>query len=129
MRQFSLFCVSGGLAFLVDASLTQSWVSLAGLDPWSARGLAFPVAVTCTWLFNRKFTFSPSDKVPLHREWLLYVSTQISGLSVNLLTYALFVWISATAAAWPVLAVAVGSVTGLIVNFFGAKYVAFKDHL
>lgn len=127
MRQFALFCVSGGLAFVVDAGLTQAWVSLADLDPWSARALSFPVAVSCTWVFNRSFTFRPSRGLPLHREWLLYVSTQAAGLAVNLSTYALLVWLSATAARWPVLAVAVGSVAGLLVNFLGAKRVAFAD--
>lgn len=127
MRQFVLFCVSGGLAFIVDAGLTQSWVSLVGLDPWTARALSFPVAVTCTWLFNRSITFRPNAALPWHREWLLYVSTQLSGLTVNLLTYAVIVWMSATAARWPVLAVAAGSVAGLLVNFFGAKRVAFND--
>ena len=82
MRQFALFCVSGGLAFVVDAGLTQAWVSLMGLDPWTARALSFPVAVTCTWLFNRNFTFRERRGLPLWREWLLYVGTQLGGLSV-----------------------------------------------
>jgi putative flippase GtrA len=128
MRQFALFCVSGGLAFVVDAGLTQAWVSLMGLDPWTARALSFPVAVTCTWLFNRNFTFRERRGLPLWREWLLYVGTQLGGLGVNLGSYALLVGVSATAARWPALAVAVGSVAGLVVNFLGAKYVAFKRH-
>lgn len=126
VRQFALFCVSGGLAFAVDAGLTQAWVSLVGLDPWSARALSFPVAVTCTWLFNRHFTFRVRRELPLWREWLVYVGTQLGGLSVNLGSYALLVGVSAMAARWPALAVAVGSVAGLLVNFFGAKHVAFK---
>lgn len=126
MRQFALFCVGGGLAFAVDAGLTQAGVSAAGLDPWSARALSFPVAVTCTWLFNRHFTFRARRALPLWREWLVYVGTQLGGLSVNLGSYALLVAVSTTAARWPALAVAVGSVAGLLVNFFGAKHVAFK---
>jgi putative flippase GtrA len=127
MRQFLLFCVSGGLAFAVDAGLTQAWVSLAGLDPWSARALAFPVAVTCTWLFNRHFTFRPQRPLSLPREWLLYVGTQLGGLSINLLTYAVLVALVPLVARWPVLGVAAGSVAGLLVNFLGAKHVAFAD--
>jgi putative flippase GtrA len=127
VRQFALFCVSGGLAFVVDAGLTQAWVSLGGLDPWSARGLSFPVAVTCTWLFNRRFTFKPGRGLSLPREWMLYVSTQALGLAVNLSTYAVLVWSSTIAAQWPALAVAAGSIAGLLVNFFGAKRVAFAD--
>jgi len=127
MRQFALFCISGGLAFGVDAGLTQAWLSLAGLDPWTARALSFPVALTCTWLFNRRFTFKLQRSLPLHREWLLYTGTQLVGLSVNLATYAALVLISATVAEWPVLGVAAGSAAGLLVNFFGAKHVAFAD--
>ena len=127
MRQFLLFCVSGGLAFAVDAGLTQAWVSLAGLDPWSARALAFPVAVTCTWLFNRRFTFQPQRALSLPREWLLYVGTQLGGLSINLATYAVLAALLPLVARWPVLGVAAGSVAGLLVNFLGAKHVAFAD--
>ena len=127
MRQFALFCVSGGLAFLLDAGMTQAWVSLAGLDPWSARSLSFPVAVTATWLFNRSITFRVAASGGLVAEWLRYVGTQLFGLSLNLAVYALLVWLSATAARWPALAVAAGSIAGLFANFFGAKHVAFAS--
>jgi putative flippase GtrA len=126
MRQFTLFCVSGGLAFLVDAGLTQAWVSWAGLDPWSARALAFPVAVTCTWLFNRSITFRAHTALPLHREWALYVGSQLVGMAVNLGSYALLVASSAWVARWPAVGVAVGSVAGLFANFLGAKHVVFS---
>lgn len=125
-RQFLWFCLSGGLAFLIDAGCTQAWV-WAGLDPWTARGLAFPVAVTFTWLFNRRYTFrTPTRTQGLWREYLTYVGTQVFGLSVNLGSYALLVWLSDTVHAWPVIGVAVGSVAGLLVNFLGAKHLAFR---
>ncbi|MEZ5457238.1 MAG: GtrA family protein [Lysobacteraceae bacterium] len=126
LQQFLWFCISGGLAFLIDAGFTQFWVRI-GLDPWTARGLAFPVAVTFTWWFNRRFTFKANAKsVGLGREYLTYVGTQLLGLSVNLGSYALLVWLSATVHAWPVIGVAVGSIAGLLVNFLGARHVAFR---
>ncbi|OPZ11704.1 MAG: GtrA-like protein [Alphaproteobacteria bacterium ADurb.BinA280] len=125
-RQFFWFCLSGGLAFFVDAGLTHGGVS-AGLDPWTARGLGFPIAVTFTWLFNRRYTFrTQTHSQGLWREYLTYVGTQLLGLSVNLGSYALLVWLSATVHAWPVIGVAFGSVAGLLVNFLGAKHVAFR---
>lgn len=127
MRQFAFFCVSGGLAFLIDAGLTQAWVSFAGLDPWSARALSFPVAVTATWLFNRSITFRIAVGSGLLGEWLRYVGTQLLGLSLNLGVYAVLVGLSSTAARWPALAVAAGSIVGLFANFFGAKHVAFAQ--
>lgn len=127
MRQFALFCMSGGLAFLIDAGLTQAWVSLVGLDPWSARALAFPVAVTATWLFNRSITFRVTAVSGLAGEWLRYVGTQLFGLLLNLGVYAVLVGVSATAARWPAMAVAAGSVAGLFANYLGAKHVAFAQ--
>ncbi|MGY6554946.1 MAG: GtrA family protein [Wenzhouxiangella sp.] len=127
MRQFLLFCVSGGLAFVIDATLTQAWVSLGGLDPWSARALAFPVAVTFTWWFNRHLTFGVMREHGLWREWSLYVGTQLAGWALNLGSYAAMVILFEPAARWPALAVAVGSIAGLLANFFGAKHVAFRQ--
>ncbi len=127
MRQFALFCFSGGLAFLIDAGLTQAWVSFAGLDPWTARALSFPVAVTATWLFNRSITFRVAAGAGLVGEWMRYVGTQLFGLLLNLGVYAVLVGVSATAARWPFLAVAAGSVAGLFANYFGAKHVAFAQ--
>lgn len=126
MRQFALFCISGVLAFVVDAGLTQAWVSFAGLDPWSGRALSFPVAVTCTWLFNRRFTFVSASPSPLFSQWMVYVGTQLAGASINLGTYALLALLPLVAR-WPVLGVAAGSLAGLVANYFGAKHVAFAD--
>lgn len=125
MRQFLLFCVSGGLGFGVDAGITQSGVSLLGLDPWSARALAFLPAVTCTWGFNRQYTFRATRHLPWWREWWLYLGTQLGGLSVNLSCYALLVGLWSVAARWPALAVACGSVAGLAVNFLAARRLVF----
>lgn len=126
MRQFLLFCVSGGLAFIIDAGLTQAWVSWGGLGPWSARALSFPVAVTFTWWFNRAITFKVAQGAGLWREWSVYVGTQAAGWLLNLGCYAAMVMFVDVAARWPALAVAVGSVVGLAANFLGAKHVAFR---
>ncbi len=126
MKQFALFCISGCLAFAIDGGLTQFGVGVAGFDPWLARGLAFPLAVTFTWWFNRHFTFRAAPRGSLGREWSIYVGTQLVGWTLNLGSYALVVALFDPARRWPVIAVAVGSVIGLAANFLGAKHVAFK---
>lgn len=126
MRQFALFCISGGLAFLIDGGLTQLWVSGARLDPWSARALAFPVAVTFTWWFNRHLTFDVGKVASPVREWSVYVGTQLVGWALNIATYIVVVLLFEPADAWPVIAVAAGSIAGLLANFLGAKHVAFR---
>jgi putative flippase GtrA len=126
VKQFALFCLSGCLAFVIDGGLTQLWVSLVGLDPWSARALAFPVAVTFTWWFNRHITFRVVHAASLWREWTIYAGTQLFGWALNLGCYALLVLSSDLVANWPVIAVAAGSLVGLLANFLGAKHVAFR---
>lgn len=125
MRQFALFCVSGVLATGIDAGIVQALVSLAGMDPYLARGISFLCAVTSTWLFNRHFTFAPPPGVPLHREWAKYVATQLGGFSVNFLVYAALVWAFAPVRQWPALGVAAGSLAGLSVNYLAARHLVF----
>jgi putative flippase GtrA len=126
VRQFALFCLSGAMAFAIDGGLTQFWVGRVGLDPWNARALAFPVALTFTWWFNRQITFRVGHTRSLWREWTVYAGTQLLGWALNLGTYALMVLASDFVARWPIIAVAAGSLVGLVANYLGAKHVAFK---
>ena len=126
MRQFAWFCVAGALAFAVDAGVLQLLLLLPQVDPYSARVLSFLCAVTTTWLFNRRVTFAQRSGLPLHREWMLSVGTQLGGYAVNYVEYALLVFAVERVRAWPVLGVAAGSVAGLLVNFVAARRWVFR---
>jgi len=85
--------------------------------------------VAFSWWFNRRVTFRAGHArrgAPMWREGLLYASTQLAGLAVNLACYALLVAGWATAARWPALAVAVGAIAGLAVNYLGARHLVFR---
>jgi len=127
MRQFAWFCVAGALAFAVDAGVLQLLLLAPQADPYSARVLSFLCAVTTTWLFNRRVTFAHGSGLPLHREWMLYVGTQLGGFAVNYAVYALLVYSIDLVRAWPVLGVAAGSVAGLLVNFVAARRLVFRQ--
>jgi len=120
-RQFALFCVSGALAFLVDGGVVQALVSGLDANPYLARGVSFLCAVTFTWQFNRRYTFTPVAGRGLLREWRLYTSTQLGGFAVNYAVYSALVFGLAMVREWPILGVAAGSVAGLMVNFFAAR--------
>jgi putative flippase GtrA len=126
-RQFLLFCVAGTLGFLVDAGIVQLLVSGAGVDPLLARLPSFAAAVTTTWWFNRRYTFTPRPDSSLPAEWLRYASSQLAGLSVNYLVYASLVLAFALMRDVPALAVAMGTLSGLVVNFLAARRWAFAD--
>lgn len=126
MRQFAMFCVAGGLAFLVDAGVLHVLVSSAYADPYSARLVSFLCAVTTTWWFNRRFTFfDATDSSPV-RQWLRYVVSQLGGFSVNYAVYAALVLLVPLVSRWPVLGVAAGSIAGLLVNFVLARRYVFE---
>lgn len=126
MRQFALFCVAGGLAFIVDAGVVQLMTSVVHADPYAARLLSFLCAVTTTWWFNRRYTFADASDDGLSRQWLRYVGTQLGGFSVNYAVYALMLWMLPLVHRWPVLGVAAGSVAGLAVNFVLARRFVFR---
>jgi putative flippase GtrA len=126
LRQFGWFCVSGALAFLVDAGVLQLLLMVTAADPYSARLVSFLCAVTTTWLFNRTITFAGRSGLSLPREWALYVTTQLGGFTVNYALYAALVFFVPLVREWPVLGVAAGSLAGLAVNFAGASRLVFR---
>ncbi|MCB1552444.1 MAG: GtrA family protein [Xanthomonadales bacterium] len=126
-RQFLLFCVSGGLAFVVDAGIVQALVSWGDANPYAARVVSFLAAVTFTWVFNRTLTFHDAEKTSRWSQWRQYVLTQLSGFAANYLTYAALVAISATVARWPAIGVAAGSAVGLVFNYQAAKRWVFRS--
>lgn len=126
MRQFALFCVAGGLAFIVDAGVVQLMTSALDADPYAARLLSFLCAVTTTWWFNRRYTFADATDARLSRQWLRYVGTQLGGFSVNYAAYAALLWMLPVVHRWPVIGVAAGSVAGLVVNFALARRFVFR---
>ena len=128
MRRFALFCVAGGLAFLVDAGVLHLLATVWARDPYAARVVSFLCAVTVTWLFNRSLTFADRAGRVRHwlREWAGYVVSQLGGFSVNYAVYALLVWSLPLFRQWPVLGVAAGSAAGLVVNFILASRFVFR---
>lgn len=123
--EFLRFSVVGVVAFIIDASTLQSALWL-GLDPYSGRVLSYLVAATSAWAMNRRYTFRVGRDEGLVREWLAYLAANALGGLANYATYVAALWLSALARAWPVLAVAAGSVAGLAFNFVVNKYYVFR---
>lgn len=125
-RQIFRFIIAGGLGFGVDAGALYLAMWL-GADFYLGRGLSFLAAATFTWLFNRMLTFRRSRKPGrIYVEWFRYMFAMLIGGSVN---YGVSAWMyrdCPIAYQWPVLAVAMGSIAGMGLNFFTAKFVVFK---
>jgi putative flippase GtrA len=125
LRQFLVFGLVGGGAFLVDVAVLYLLKGLLGL--YAARALSFLAATVFTWLINRAVTFSKaSSNLSTHAEFVRYFLFVLGGGAVNLLTYAWLIAAVAVIRAHPILGVAAGSVAGMLVNFTLLKWVLFK---
>ena len=121
--QFLKFCIVGALGFGIDAILLTGLVNQHGFDPFFARILSISAAMTFTWVLNRNFTFMTDQKVSFS-EWSRYGAVNMVGAAIN---YGVFcaVLISNVAISH-VIAIAMGSIAGLVWNFAGSRMMVFN---
>jgi putative flippase GtrA len=116
------FAVAGACGFVADAAVLQALV-FAGMGPRAARVVSVPVAITVTWLINRRATFGDRAGPPTLAEFARYVTASAVGLCVNLAVYMGLVTLGGIFRQWPVLALALANVVSLGMNF--SSYFAF----
>ena len=119
------FLLVGTAVFGVNAALVELLVAAVG--PVWAQVLAFPVAATLAWGLNRRYTFGASGS-SLRREWLRYILANALGWLLNNGVYLLCVDRFALAAQHPSLAVAAGSIAGMVANFILSRQFVFRPH-
>jgi putative flippase GtrA len=124
-RQLLVFGAVGMLAFLVDAGVLHLAIR-AGFGLHLGRLLSYLCAVTVSWDFNRRFTFSQSATPATLSNWLRFAVSQLSGAAVNLGCYFLLIHVSRTVQHFPAIGVAAGSVAGMALNFSVAKSYVFR---
>ena len=118
--EIALFSLVGAAGFVVDAAIV--WVlTSGGANTIIAQAIAFAVAVTVTWLLNRQFTFAQHASPNRLREWMHYAAANSIGAVVNNGVYVLLVLMVAMFTKEPVLAVAAGSLAGLVFNFTASR--------
>jgi len=125
-RQAWRFAISGVLGLAVDTAVLYGLMAL-GLGFAVARVLSFLAAATFTWAFNRRLTFeTAAHQAPSWREWLHYLAAMAVGGAVNcgvsLGAYHVFDVVRAH----PVLALALGSAAGMVLNFLSARHLVFR---
>lgn len=125
IRQLLAFSIVGAVGFVIDSSVLYAAIAL-GLGLAGGRVVSYLAAVTVTWALNRRYTFADRSQRALLQQWARFAFTQLAGASVNLGSYYLLLHTNrALVAHWPVLAVAVGSLAGLSINFVVAKVYVF----
>lgn len=129
LQQFFMFALVGAAGFFVDAGTLMLAHRVLGLDLYAGRLLSFLIAATFTWQLNRKLTFRGGAADHVGKQWLKFVSANAVGGLINLAVYAVMIARVPAAREFPVLAVACGSVAGLVFNFIASRVVVFRAHL
>jgi putative flippase GtrA len=123
LQQLLRFAFSGVLGCITDVTLLYLALQL-GANFYSGRVLSFLAAVWLTWRLNRRYTFAASGSSPW-QEWWRYLTVMLGGGAVNYAVSSALVY-TLPAHFWlPALAVAVGSLAGMTVNFLAARYFVF----
>ena len=127
LREFLLFAFAGTIGFAVDAGTVTALRHWAGADLVSAKAAGFSLAVTVTWGLNRQWAFAGGASTTRRlREWGRYVWTNGLGGLVNNGTYLVAVFSSDALAQQPALAVALGSLAGMVFNYLAARRWVFR---
>lgn len=124
-RQALRFAVGGVFGLVVDIAVLQLALWL-GTGFYAGRAVSFLAAASATWAFNRRYTFGVASGRPLAREWAHYVTLMLAGGAVNYAVSALCYAYLEPVRAWPALAVAAGSLAGMVINFASSKWLVFR---
>jgi putative flippase GtrA len=120
---FGKFIIVGSMGFALDAGLTVLFLHSFGCGPLVARAISFLCASVFCWQLNRRWTFAVAHAAHV-REYGRYFTLNMLAAAVNLLVYS--AWIGRMPGIGStVLAVALGTLSGMGLNFIGMRHWVF----
>ncbi|NRR31180.1 GtrA family protein [Oxalobacteraceae bacterium] len=122
--QFLRFAVAGIVGLLADITVLYGALFLHS-GPYLGRLLSFLAAVWCTWRLNRRYAFVATASP--WSEWWRYLMAMSVGALLNLGVYTVTLRLLPEALWLPALAVALGSLAGMLLNFLSAKRFVFSS--
>lgn len=125
IKQFLRFAVIGAVVFVFEALILSLVTYKLHFNPEIGRCISFVPAVIAAWFLNRQFTFTSKKHLAWYKELLRYIVVNIGGLASNFFSYFVFLQWFQMAKTYPLLALAGGSLTGMLLNFFASKRFVF----
>jgi putative flippase GtrA len=123
-RHWLGFVLSGGLSFIVDASVLKLLTAGLGIHPLLARIVSVACAIVSGWLSHRRFTFRMTTP-PTLAEFLRFAGLQSTVLvCINYGIYALILVLRPGFE--PLLAMIISSAVAMVFSYFGMRYAAFR---
>jgi putative flippase GtrA len=127
-QQFIKFGMVGGVGFVVDAGTYFILTHYLGGGLISSRVVSSLVfGMSATFLLNNFVTFRGQGSGSIFRRYIKFATANIIGNLLNLGTHAVLVENVALVHRIPLLGVVAGTFIGLIFNFIGSKYFAFRQ--
>ena len=125
-RWFGLvrFGLVGVLGFVVDTGVVDALRLMHG-NLYVDQAIAYLAAATFTWWLNRHFTFKIKIS-PTWKEWGKYLIANLSGGVANYLVFVVTTMLSSFIYHHAILAIALGSLAGLVFNFIFSSLFVFK---
>ncbi len=121
------FIIVGGIGFIIDGSILLI-LRKSGLDLTLCRIISFSIAVICTWLLNKNWTFSIDDEVKnKSQKHYLYFIFQCLGAIIN---FIVFVFLTKKFIAMhmnPLIPFSIASGIAMIFNYLTSKLIVFKS--
>jgi putative flippase GtrA len=127
--RFLRFTLVGAAGFVVNEAAL--WVALheLRLNAYAGGAFSFLVAVTFTWWGNRRLTFAEhaaKSRRSILTEWLAFVAANGFGFLVNYAVYATLIAAAPKPLNNPFVALAFGTVAGLLFNFVLSSRIVFR---
>ena len=125
--RFVRFGIVGTGGFVVNWLALYVALHVAHIDKYSGWLAAFLVAVTFTWWGNRTFTFRDSAAGEgLIYEWGKFFVANSLGAVCNFAVYFVLVTFVAPPIGDPLVAIAAGTLVGLVFNFSTSRRFVFN---
>lgn len=122
-RRFFRYAIVGGIGFAVDGGVLTLLVNGLDYGHYVSRLVSFPLAVTVTWLINRRWVFATG--APSGREYSGYFVVQVIGALINLGIYVLVIELIPRLASLPIIPLGLGSAVALVANFLLVRRYVF----
>ncbi|HDM8154412.1 TPA: GtrA family protein [Vibrio harveyi] len=127
MSRLLTFAMVGGVGFIVDTLIFMVLFQWVGVELMMARGLAFCVAATTTWLGNRCLTFSQSTKDRAFNQWQKFMlSASISALP-NFAVFKVTTLLLGTQGTTVYIALVMGILAGMVSNYLLSMHWVFQQ--
>jgi putative flippase GtrA len=132
--EFARFSAVGAAGLLVDMAALYVAIELIGLSYIAGRGVSYLAAATFTWACNRSITFARTGPGGEVGQWARFIAVNSAGGAVNFAVYLFVVAAIGSSTGLPprfdpvlpYLGVALGSLSGLLINFTLSKRLVFR---